>query len=413
MGTPLTKTIPQNTSYIQNGIRVDTNNISNNMGFGVPQPTLCLYNVVPLTAIPDLICASQAPASGTAMTLRANAVTTSVGGQGVTLDCNRAVSITFTTTGNTVASSCTATCTGYDDRGVLLTSNLTVPSTTSVTANTTKYTFPKMYSRVISVVWNTAPGQSVSVGTGATVNSIQAITAAALGIATVTNGPTGVDAFGLPFFCPLQQYILRATWGSTTGVTNASPPVYPALWKIDPFLYLMPSATTAGTPIPPTASPGSNSTSASLITGGFVPGYQMNPLGATGGPALPGLTSRDARGYIFVPSAGATGNANGPVNLAPTGTQLYGQPAFSTSDARYTATGFAGYNMLSVLFYAYGADSYVQGQLTNGNASAQMQTLIFGPTNPSIGYGSTTPSAQPSQLLAKDEVGLQNSTPGV
>lgn len=102
--------------------------------------------------------------------------------------------------------------------------------------------------------------------------------------------------------------------------------------------------------------------------GAFVPGYQFNPqtIAPLGNqqfnpldPRAPTAVTSDARGYVVLPTA-----SNGA-------------------------------RMLSVSFYVYGADSYLQWLLTNGNLSAQTQTQI------------TVAAYNSGQMLDRDEVGLQ------
>lgn len=96
-----------------------------------------------------------------------------------------------------------------------------------------------------------------------------------------------------------------------------------------------------------------------IATPVFIPGYQFNPVSGAGVVAQPTTATTDARGNIYLPSA---------------------------SD---------GAKMLSVKFYVYGADSYLQSQLTNTMQTAITQT------------GITTTTSNPLQMLTRDEVGLQ------
>jgi hypothetical protein len=119
----------------------------------------------------------------------------------------------------------------------------------------------------------------------------------------------------------------------------------------------------------------------------FVPGFQFNPVATNPAPLLyPSnvtATTTDARGYI-------------DTNTVPGG-----------------AVPPDGVKMLYVDFYVYGADSFVQAQLTNQNASMIGQTQIGGYLN----GNPATPAQDPAgnsiisfnqfQLLAWDEVGAQ------
>lgn len=96
----------------------------------------------------------------------------------------------------------------------------------------------------------------------------------------------------------------------------------------------------------------------------IVPGNQFNPVTPTGYTG-PSATSVDARGLV---------------RLANT------TPASVPAD---------GTRMLSCSYYVYGADSYLQAQLANNDASAIRQTQIL---NTAINYG---------QMLEQDMVGLQ------
>lgn len=139
---------------------------------------------------------------------------------------------------------------------------------------------------------------------------------------------------GLPYFCPNRQYIQSLSWNGGWGIMTNTGTVASVLWN----------------PLQ------------SLI---FTTGYQFNPVSGAGAVAPPSATTRDARGFVDL------GNATAALN-PPNGSRL-----------------------LSVFYYVYGADSYLQAQLTNALPSAITQT------------GITTTTLNRLQMLAQDEVGLQ------
>lgn len=118
----------------------------------------------------------------------------------------------------------------------------------------------------------------------------------------------------------------------------------------------------------------------------FVPGFQFNPVANNPSPLLyPSnvtATTTDARGYVDLNQSTGAVLAN-------------------------------GVRMLLASFYVYGADSFVQAQLTNQNASMIGQTGIGGylngnPSTPAKGPdGTNIISFNQFQLLAWDEVGAQ------
>lgn len=413
-----------NTSYIQNGITADIQKVQNQYTVGVSFPVLCQYDVIPLAANASLI-ASSALVSGlsinTPLVLNSANVTQGLGGNGVSLDCQRAVGITITITGGTapytLSSACTAVCVGYDDRDVQLVATMTIASGTTIatpggTAGIAQFGFPKMFSRVNQVYFTALPAvssgtASVSVGTGC-INGI----ARNSGSGVLAQG---IDAFGLPFFAPRPDLVQNITWGSDYDRYSArTTPNNPSMVNIpivNPFFSVSAGAAT------PVNIPGYNP---SYLTGTFVSGYQFNPYGATtvGAPAAPSaLTNQDARGYVMVPNVLLKNNTQGGAN---------GQLVPNTNDGMYPY-----YNMLSVLYYVYGADSYVQAQLqAAGNLAVQnpstVQRLLLQGTNvPSAqmktgilpsNSATTSGAINLGQLLARDEVGLQYfsaTTPGV
>lgn len=314
-----TSIIPQNTTYLQNGMRWDTNQVSQLYGLGVPQSPMYLYNVIPAAPVDNYVAAAQAWVSANPITLTtANAITYLGNYPVVQLDCQR--SLTITIIGGPTTAGTTITVQGWDDRNVAVTSTGTLPTATAagtyelgVGGNMVTSAQGKCFSMIQSVTLSATPGVNFSIGTGSRI--------------------------GLPYFAPLANYMRGMSWN---GVS------------LNPY----------GTV--------------------FVPGFQFNPIAVNPAP-LPypvsvTASTTDARGFVDLNNSGGA--------TLPDGSLL-----------------------LSVYFYVYGADSYLQAQLTNQVPSAIGQTNIGGYTSPGVPAtnpaGGNVISYNQFQMLAWDEVGVQ------
>lgn len=314
----MTGAIPQTTSYVQNGFRVDTNQVQQILGAGVPQPTMCLYNVIPAAAVNNYVAVQQAVQPNVPLTLTAANSITFLGQYPVVeLDCQRGLSVTVYT-GNTTAAT-TITVTGYDDRNVAVTATGTLPTATvpgtyplGVGANITTGTTGKCFSSISSVTCTANPGQQISIGTGLRI--------------------------GLPYFLPRKSYISNIIWNTAILAISST---------------------------------------------NIVSGFQFNPIAVSpyplNYPATVTAQTTDARGFVDLSLNGV---------FAPNGQVL-----------------------LSVYYYVYGADSYLQAQLTNMEPTAIGQTQIGGNTAPGViaqdPAGNNIFSYNQFQMLAWDEVGAQ------
>ena len=269
----------------------------------------------------------------------------------------------ITLAGANTANATNLTFVGYDDRNVAVTGTVTIPINTP--AGTYSLRNPA----------GVAGGVAGSTGGFKTYKKIVSVTSSAALAGTTLSVGNG-DAFGLPFFVPQAAYIKNIIWNNAALSPLTATIFYPG-YQFNPVIYA-----------PLTQNP-----------------FSFNPLNTTntglGSIANPSATSTDARGYVVVPNA-----SNG--TYPPT-------------------TPFGATKMLTVCFYVYGADSYLQWKLVNETqydinnntnassfplpgSSAIAQTQILAP-NPTlytpgvnvIGLG----SYNAGQMLDQDEVGLQ------
>lgn len=179
----------QNTTYLQNGVSADIQEVENPLGVGVSLPTLFRYDIIPTAPDAAFVSPLQNIVAGTAVPLSVANSSVFLGSTVVNLDCLRGLTITVAGGATTAATDIIIT--GFDNRNVPMTfqahlANATVAGTTLLQ---TLAGDTKTFMKVSSVTFTANPGRQVSIGTSGTV-------------------------FGLPFFVPLAQYITQLDWNN-------------------------------------------------------------------------------------------------------------------------------------------------------------------------------------------------------
>lgn len=197
---------PQSVSHLSNGISTDINNVQFPLQAGVPVQNIYTFKVIPTASSNTCIAAAQSfgtgaaggyltlnsTNTGTAPNILSKAPITFLGQQGVLLDCERGVKITFSTG---ISTATVMTINGYDYRGVAI--NYTTPT---LNIGNTGVSLSIPMSIVTSVYFSTNPYS---------------------GNATPTISVGTTPFIGLPYLLTNVAYVTYASWAGAPLVSSS------------------------------------------------------------------------------------------------------------------------------------------------------------------------------------------------
>ena len=327
--------VPITTSYIQNGIATDVLGVQTAFsGKGVYQSPMCMYNVMPMLGTSTNI----------APVILAAAIQL-----GVPIPLQTAGAVTFLGQFPTVVLDChrapVFSFSGQPANGSFVTYTAYDDRNVAVTA-----TSPNLNAAATQIaatgIWVWVGQKCVSKITSIVFTGVLPAVNVSVGTTSTTIAGAVLGQFGnigLPFYLPgvsptdnTRGYIINGSWDNT-GL-NTTTQVEPGNdWRQGP----------AGN----------------------------NGIASSSPPTYPTAASQDARGYVILPSA-------------PTAVLAPVAPVLTANTGR----------VLSIYYYVYGADSYLQTQLQN-NLSGPSQLVG---TIPVVAGGLSIPT-----LVTQDEVGMQ------